>query len=93
MNQKLIKKKVRKWQRILFLHRWTLYGEIVKGNRARVSYDMEYFMAIIKVGKSIPKNLLDETICHELLHLIMAENLKEEALIEVLTKIIMKEWG
>ena len=90
MDKKLAVQKIAYWQEALLLQRWKLYYFSTKGNGASVIVNAEYQSASIKLGMNIAEKDLDEFVCHELLHLLLAEKLKAETLIEVLTRAFLR---
>ena len=94
MDKELVAKRIRYWQKRLYLHRWDLYFRFIRGGKAEVEYVVKYYQATVKVGRSISPETLDEFICHELLHCLLSEFgvevEREEQLIETLTASLMK---
>jgi len=90
MNKKLVVQKVTYWQEALLLQRWKICCEMTKGDAASVVSNAEYLTAHIKFGRDIDDRDADAYVCHELLHLLLAEKLKAETLIEVLTRAFLR---
>lgn len=94
MDRHLIAKRIKFWQKRLYLHRWDLYFRMIRGGKAEVEYSVKYYQATIKIGIHISPETLDEFICHELLHCLLAEFgsvvEREEQLIETLTASLVR---
>ncbi len=103
---------VKKWQDILRLNHWAIravIGDIDKmdGRSAMIYFDTEYNMATIQVAEvtenDIPEQWkgyysLEQTIIHELLHLVLAnmEKLWENAIEDLAPstrKLAEKQWN
>ena len=91
METKQIIKRIKYWQQALFLQRWDLYLQMTKSRDSKVVTNSEYLYATIHLSEKVHDDDMDAVLCHEMLHILLDEELEQETLIEVLVGIIMKQ--
>lgn len=88
--QKKVAKKTVHWQEVLRMQRWLINGQLTEGEDCSITYDTDHYSAVMNIGTDLPKWELDYAICHELLHLLLAEKLTEEQQTELIARAVVR---